>query len=102
MRLGMGFPIKADEAYRIGLAQWLVPHEQLMPKSLEIALHIATHPPLAAQLTKESLNSGMDIANIGDASMIDLYRFALLEMTEDEKEMHAAWRGKRKPNLKGR
>ena len=26
MRLAMGFPLKADEAYRIGLAQWVVPH----------------------------------------------------------------------------
>ena len=29
MRLAMGFPLKADEAYRTGLAQWLVPHEAL-------------------------------------------------------------------------
>jgi hypothetical protein len=27
MRVAMGFPLKADEAYRIGLAQWLVPHD---------------------------------------------------------------------------
>src|ERR1700758_712236 len=39
MRLAMGFPLKADEAYRIGLAQWLVPHEVLMEKALEVATH---------------------------------------------------------------
>ena len=27
MRLALGFPLKAEEAYRIGLAQWLVPHD---------------------------------------------------------------------------
>ena len=27
MRVALGFPLKADEAYRIGLAQWLVPHD---------------------------------------------------------------------------
>ena len=26
MRVAMGFPLKAEEAHRIGLAQWLVPH----------------------------------------------------------------------------
>ena len=41
MRLAMGFPLQADEAYRIGLAQWLVPHEALMEKALEVATHIA-------------------------------------------------------------
>src|SRR3546814_7391681 len=30
MRLALGFPLKAEEAYQSGLAQWLVPHEQLM------------------------------------------------------------------------
>src|ERR1700739_4568899 len=58
MRLAMGFPLNADEAYRIGLAQWLVPHPQLMAKTMEVAEHIASLPPLAARLAKESVNSG--------------------------------------------
>src|SRR5260370_7789778 len=29
MRLTMGFPLRAEEAYRMGLAQWLVPHYKL-------------------------------------------------------------------------
>jgi len=37
MRLAMGFPLNADEAHRIGLAQWVVPHAKLMDKALEIA-----------------------------------------------------------------
>lgn len=102
MRLGMGLPIKADEAYRIGLAQWLVPHDALMATALELAQRIGENPPLASRLVKDSLNSGMDIANIGDASMVDIYRFALLETTQDAKESHQAWRERRKPNFTGR
>ena len=34
MKVAMGFPLKAEEAYRIGLAQWLVPHDRLMEQAL--------------------------------------------------------------------
>src|SRR5437016_981210 len=102
MRLAMGFPLNADEAHRIGLAQWVVPHAKLMDKALEIAAHVAALPPLAARLTKESLLRGLDIPNETDASLVDLYRFAMLELTEDKAEGHKAWREKRKPTFKGR
>src|SRR6266511_2752591 len=52
MRLALGIPLTAEEAYRIGLAQWLVPHAEVMDKALEIADHVASLPPLAARLTK--------------------------------------------------
>jgi enoyl-CoA hydratase/carnithine racemase len=102
MRLSLGFPLKADEAYRIGLAQWLVPHAELRAKAMEVAEHVASLPPLAAQLTKESLNRGLDIPNLADASLVDLYRFMALEGTEDKTEGHRAWREKRKPTFQGR
>jgi enoyl-CoA hydratase/carnithine racemase len=102
MRLAMGFPLKADEAYRIGLAQWLVPHAELRAKTMEVAEDIASLPPLAAQLAKESLQRGLDIPNLSDASLVDLYRFMALESTEDKDEGHTAWREKRKPLFHGR
>jgi enoyl-CoA hydratase/carnithine racemase len=102
MKLALGFPLKADEAYRIGLAQWIVPPEELMTKAMAVAEHLASLPPLAARLTKESLLRGLDTPNIADASLVDLYRFALLEQTEDKEEGHAAWREKRTPTFKGR
>ena len=49
-------------------------------------------PPLAARLVKESLLRGMDIPNLSDASLVDLYRFMALELTEDKTEGHTAWR----------
>jgi len=102
MRLALGIPLTAEEAYRIGLAQWLVPHAEVMDKALEIAAHVASLPPLAARLTKESLLRGLDIPNLSDASLVDLYRFATLELTEDKAEAHGAWRDKRKPAFRGR
>jgi enoyl-CoA hydratase/carnithine racemase len=102
MKLAMGFPLKAEEAYRIGLAQWLVPHERLLEQALEVAEHIASLPPLATRLTKESLLRGMDIPNLSDASYVDLFRFMALEMTEDKTEGHTAWRERRQPEFHGR
>jgi enoyl-CoA hydratase/carnithine racemase len=101
MRVAMGFPLKAEEAHRCGLAQWLVPHDQLMAKAIEVAEHVAAMPPLAARLAKEAVNFGLD-APLREAANADLYRFMALELTEDKKEAHQAWRERRKPVLKGR
>lgn len=101
MRLAMGFPLPADEAYRIGLAQWLVPHAELMSQALKVAEHIASLSPLAARVAKESLNSGFNMP-LNEAANADLYRFMALELTEDKTEGHRAWRERRKPSFKGR
>jgi len=101
MKVAMGFPLKADEAYRIGLAQWLVPHGELMPKAMEVAEHVAGLPPLAVRLAKESVAFGMD-STLREAANADLYRFMALGLTEDKKEAHQAWRERRKPAIKGR
>ncbi len=101
MKVAMGFPLKADEAYRIGLAQWLVSHDELMAKAMEVAEHIAGLPPLAARMVKEAVAFGMD-GSLREAANADLYRFVALELTEDKKEAHQAWRERRKPQLTGR
>ena len=48
------------------------------------------------------MNRGQDIPNIADASLVDSYRFMMLEMTEDKAEAHEAWRVRRKPRFRGR
>ncbi len=101
MRAAYGFPVSGAEAYRMGLAQWLEPPEQMMAKAMEVAEHIASLPPLATRVTKESLRSGFD-SPLGEAVLGDLYRFAALEMTEDKAESHQSWRERRKPSFKGR
>ncbi|HLI81049.1 MAG TPA: enoyl-CoA hydratase-related protein [Candidatus Binataceae bacterium] len=101
MRLTMGFPLRADEAFRIGLAQWLVPQAELMDQARKVAEHVSSLSPLAARVAKESINSGYDIP-LNEAAHADLYRFMALQLTEDKSEGHRAWRERRKPVFKGR
>ncbi|HTT80695.1 MAG TPA: enoyl-CoA hydratase-related protein [Stellaceae bacterium] len=101
MKLALGFPLSGEEAYRVGLAQFLVPHAELMTKAMEVAEHVAGLPPLAARLAKESVAFGLD-STVREAANADLYRFMALELTEDKKEAHQAWRERRKPVTRGR
>lgn len=71
-----------------------------MGQTLHIAEHVASLPPLAARLVKESLNASLNMP-LSEAALGDLYRFAALESTEDKAEGHRAWRERRKPVFKG-
>ncbi len=94
--------IKAQEAKSIGLVSEVVPLSELMPAAIKIAKRIASLPPLSVRLAKESLNMGLDVASIKEASQADIYRFLALSMTEDRHEGHSAWREKRQPVFKGK
>ena len=100
MRAALGFPINSDEAFRSGLAQWRVPHEQLMQKAMEVAEHVAGLPPLAVLMAKESINAGQEIP-LPWSQLADQYRFAALSLTEDKQEGHKAWKERHKPKFKG-
>lgn len=101
MRTALGFPMSADDAWRTGFAQWLVPHEQLMERAMEVARHIAGLAPLSVRLIKESVTHSAEIGNVNEASLVDLYRLMVLEYSADSEEAHAAWPAKRAPNFTG-
>lgn len=100
MKLALGFPLDAAEAHRIGVAQWLVPHEQLMERAREVAAQIAQLPPLAVRMVKESVLQGVG-SPLADAALSDVYRFMVLEQTQDAREAHRAWREGRPPEISG-
>ena len=98
----LGEWISTAEGYRVGLLNRVVPLPELMPLAYDHAKRLAALPPLAARMAKESLNKGLDIASLKEAAQADIYRFMLLGQTEDSHEAHRAWRGRRKPEFKGR
>ncbi len=52
--------IDAAEAHRIGMASRVVPHDQLLATTLELAERIAANPPLAIAKLKEGLRTALD------------------------------------------
>lgn len=78
-----------------------MPHAELMDRALKVADDIASLPPLAARLAKESLTKGLDIPNVQDASEVDVYRFMALSQTEDSRERTRPWRERRKAVVRG-
>ncbi len=93
--------INGKEAERIGLVNYAVPREEVMPKALEIARRLAQGAPMAIQWTKYSMNKILrDHVNLAlDSSM---FLEAITMNSEDLKEAAQAFFEKRKPQFKGR
>jgi len=96
-----GKPITAQEAYRVGLVNRVVPTESLMDEAKKIANEIASKPPISVRAAKEAILKAQDTAlEVG----LDFERksFYMLFATEDGKEGMKAFLEKRKPNFKGK
>ena len=52
-----GDKIDAQEAWRLGLVNKVVPHEELMDATRELAHKVALVPPITAQVVKASINN---------------------------------------------
>ena len=94
--------IKADEAYRIGLVNKVVPQEELMPTVMKVAKKIAANAPIAVQLSKAAINRGMQCDIVTGIAYEDEV-FGLCFSTEDQTEGMAAFMEKRKEkNFQGK
>ena len=54
-----GRTIDAEEALRIGLIEYVIPDEDLMEKTLELAANIAENAPLAVSASKHCVTVGL-------------------------------------------
>ena len=93
--------IDAQEAYRIGLVNKVVPRDELMEKTMELAKKIAKRPPLAVQYAKEAVNRSQEGGTFSGYAL-ESYLHALTCTTEDKKEGVQAFLEKRKGSFKGR
>ena len=91
-----GDMIDANEAYRLGLVNKVVPVDSLMDEARILALKIARQPGVALRATKLAVNGGIDM-DIKSAIAYEARCFEILFSTEDQKEGTTAFIEKRKP-----
>jgi enoyl-CoA hydratase/carnithine racemase len=100
-----GDPITAQEAYRIGLVNKLVPLADLLPTATKVAERICENPPLAVRAVKELTLRGLDVPMDYPTTAWHLTLdtpLAIIGQSEDAKEGRQAFAEKRKPIFKGR
>ncbi|HEX2910432.1 MAG TPA: enoyl-CoA hydratase-related protein [Chloroflexia bacterium] len=97
----LGEPINAEEAYRIGLVNKVVPADSLMEEAKKWAGKVATKPPFTLKLVKQVMDQGADL-NLEAALRLERLGFISLFGTEDQREGVTAFLEKRKPEFKGR
>ena len=93
--------IKADEAYRIGLVNKVVPLENLMAETMAMATKIARQPGMALKMTKYAVDGGINL-DLKSAISYEARCFEILFSTEDQQEGMKAFMEKRTPAFKGR
>jgi enoyl-CoA hydratase len=93
--------IDAQEAYRIGLVNKVVPADQLMDAAKKMAKKIASKGQIAIKLTKAAVNQGLEM-DLVRGIQYEAEVFGLCFATEDQKEGMTAFVEKRKPNFQGK
>jgi len=97
----MGKPIDAQEAYRIGLVNKVVPQAEVMPTAKEWAQAICQAGPLAVRAAKEAMVRGYSLS-LEDGLRLENALVAYIMGTEDFNEGTKAFVEKRKPVYKAK
>jgi enoyl-CoA hydratase/carnithine racemase len=93
--------ISAQEAYRIGLVNEIVPASDLIARAETILRKIASNAPIAVKFALEATNRGMDTSQ-GEGLLLEASYFGLCAATEDKTEGTSAFLEKRAPQFHGR
>ena len=97
----MGKLIDAQEAYRIGLVNQVVPQAEVLSTAKEWAEAICKAAPLAVRAAKEAMLRGCDMT-LEDGLRLENALVAYVMATEDFTEGTTAFVEKRKPNYRAK
>ncbi|HXZ26401.1 MAG TPA: enoyl-CoA hydratase-related protein [Terriglobales bacterium] len=96
-----GEQITAQEAYRIGLVNEVVPQGELIARAEAIARKIIANAPLAVQYAMEAVNHGLDMT-LAEGLYLEATLFGVCCATEDKREGTTAFLEKRPAQFKGK
>jgi enoyl-CoA hydratase/carnithine racemase len=96
-----GEMITAQEAYRIGLVNEVVPAGDLIPRAEAILKQILANAPLAVRFALEAVNKGMEMS-VSAGLLLEASVFAICAGTDDKREGTTAFLEKRAAQFQGR
>jgi enoyl-CoA hydratase len=96
-----GEMVDAQEAYRIGLANLVVPAGELLDRARAMLRTMLANGPIALALTIEAVNVGYDLP-LDEAMQMEATAFGLAAATEDMREGTRAFLEKRQATFAGR
>ncbi len=96
-----GERINAQEAYRLGLVDRVVPQADLLDEAMSLAANLANKAPRAIALAKMAINEGVSMP-LEEALDLEARLFGQAVDTEDRREGTEAFREKRQPEWTGR
>lgn len=93
--------IDAQEAYRVGLVNEVVPTVSLLARAEAILNRIISNAPVGVKYSIEAVNKGLD-TSLAEGLLLEASLFAICTGTEDKKEGTSAFLAKRAPKFQGR
>ena len=93
--------ISAQEAYRIGLVNEIVPAADLLTRAEAILKKIASNAPMGVKFALAAVNKGLETSQ-EQGLLLEASYFGLCAGTEDKKEGTTAFLEKRAPRFRGR
>jgi len=96
-----GGMIDAQEAWRIGLVNEVVPAKTLIPRAEAILKAITANGPLAVRYSLEAVNKGLE-TSLAEGLVLEASVFGLCAATEDKREGTQAFLEKRAAQFRGR
>jgi enoyl-CoA hydratase/carnithine racemase len=96
-----GEMISAQEAWRIGLVNEVVPAAALITRAEAILKKISSNAPIAVKFALEVANKGLETSQ-SEGLLLEASYFGLCAATEDKKEGTTAFLEKRRPQFRGR
>src|SRR3954447_18354881 len=96
-----GEMIGAQEAWRIGLVNEIVPAADLITRAEAILKKITSNAPIAIKFAIEATNEGVETSQ-SEGLLLEAAYFGLCAATEDKKEGTTAFLEKRAPQFHGR